>query len=173
MRHLLLLRHAKAIAHARGGEKDIERELAPRGRRDAGVLGRHMLGKGLRPDLALVSASARTRETVALLMAQWPAPAPLDIQRGLYLAEAPALLEALRAAPDDVRTLMVVGHNPGMADLAFNLTAAGDPDARMRMMAGFPTCALAVFEFPGESWAELTFQGARLVDFVTPKHLDA
>ena len=131
-----------------------------------------MLGKGLRPDLALVSASARTRETVALLMAHWPAPAPLDIQRGLYLAEAPAMLEALRAAPDEARTLMVVGHNPGMADLAFNLTAAGDPDARMRMMAGFPTCALAVLAFPGESWAELTFQGARLLSFVTPKHLD-
>jgi len=132
-----------------------------------------MLGKGLRPDLALVSASARTRETVALLMAQWPAPAPLDIQRGLYLAEAPAMLEALRAAPDEARTLMVVGHNPGMADLVMNLTAGGDPDARMRMMAGFPTCALAVFEVKADSWMELTFQGARLVDFVTPKHLDA
>jgi phosphohistidine phosphatase len=170
MRHLLLLRHAKAVAHSKGG--DIERELAPRGRREAGLLGRHMLGKGLRPDLALVSASARTRETVALLMAHWPASAPLDIQRGLYLAEAPAMLEALRAAPDEARTLMVVGHNPGMADLAFNLTAAGDPDARMHMMAGFPTCALAVFEVKAGSWAELTFQGARLVDFVTPKHLD-
>ncbi len=131
-----------------------------------------MLSKGLRPDLALVSASARTRETVALLMAQWPAAAPLDIQRSLYLAEAPAMLEILRAAPDDARTLMVVGHNPGMAELALNLTAGGDPDARMRMMAGFPTCALAVLECPCESWAELTFQSARLVDFVTPKHLD-
>jgi phosphohistidine phosphatase len=131
-----------------------------------------MLGKGLRPDLALVSASARTRETVALLMAQWPAAAPLDIQRELYLAEAPAMLEILRAAPDEARTLMVVGHNPGMADLAMNLTAGGDPDARMRMMAGFPTCALAVFEVKADSWMELTFQGARLVDFVTPKHLD-
>ena len=151
----------------------MERELTPRGRRDAGVLGRHMQAKGLRPDLALVSASARTRETVALLMAHWPAPAPLDIQRSLYLAEAPAMLEALRAAPDEARTLMVVGHNPGMADLAMNLTAGGDPDARMRMMAGFPTCALAVFEVKADSWAELTFQGARLVDFVTPKHLDA
>jgi len=132
-----------------------------------------MLGEGLRPDLALVSASARTRETVALLMAQWPAPAPLDIQRALYLAEAPALLEILRAAPDDAHTLMVVGHNPGMAELAMNLTAGGDPEARMRLMAGFPTCALAVLAFPGESWTELTFQGARLVDFITPKHLDA
>lgn len=173
MRHLLLLRHAKAVAHARGGEKDIDRELAPRGRRDAGLLGRHMLARGLRPDLALVSASARTRETAALLMAQWPASAPLDIQRALYLAEAPAVLDILRAAPDKARSLMVVGHNPGMADLAFNLTAAGDPDARMRMMAGFPTCALAVFEVKLDSWAELTFQSARLVEFVTPKHLDA
>lgn len=131
-----------------------------------------MLGEGLRPDLALVSASARTRETVALLMAQWPAPAPLDIQRALYLAEAPALLEILRAAPDDARTLMVVGHNPGMAELAMNLAAGGDPEARMRLMAGFPTCALAVLAFPGASWTELNFQGARLVDFITPKHLD-
>ena len=132
-----------------------------------------MLGKGLRPDLALVSASARTRETVALLMAQWPAAAPLDIQRELYLAEAPAMLEILRAAPDEAGTLMVVGHNPGMAGLAMNLIAGGDPDARMRMMTGFPTCALAVFEVKADSWMELTFQGARLVDFVTPKHLDA
>ena len=133
-------------------------------------MGRHMLALGLRPDLALVSASARTRETVALLMAQWPAPAPLDIQRGLYLAEAPAMLEAIRAAPPQLRTLMLVGHNPGMADLAFNLTAGGDPQARMRMMAGFSTCALAVLEVSCGS-EDLTFQGARLTDFMTPDHL--
>ena len=168
MRHLLLLRHAKAVAHAKGG--DIGRELSHRGRREAGLMGRHMLALGLRPDLALVSASARTRETVALLMAQWPAPAPLDIQRGLYLAEAPAMLEAIRAAPPQLRTLMLVGHNPGMADLAFNLTAGGDPQARMRMMAGFSKCALAVLEVSC-GWEDLTFQGARLTDFMTPDHL--
>ena len=132
-----------------------------------------MKDHGLLPDLALVSTSARTRETTALLMAHWPAPAPLDIQRKLYLAEAPSLLEALRAAPDEVRTLMLVGHNPGLADLALNLTAGGDPHARVRMMEGFPTCALAVLEVPAQHWEELDFQGARLLDFVTPHHLDA
>ena len=132
-----------------------------------------MLSEGLLPDLALVSPSARTRETIALLMAQWPAPAPIDIQRPLYLAEAPALLDALRAAPDEARTLMLVGHNPGLADLALNLTAGGDPKARMRMMESFPTCALALYEAPVEHWAELGFHGARLRDFLTPDHLDA
>ena len=171
MRHLLLLRHAKAVAHARGG--DIERELSHRGRREAGLLGRHMQTRGLRPELALVSASARTRETVALLMAQWPAPAPLDIQRGLYDASASTVLAAIGAAPPEIRTLMVVGHNPGIADLAINLTAGGDPRARLRMMEGFPTCALAVLEVPAENWEDLTFQGARLLDFVTPGQLDA
>ena len=131
-----------------------------------------MRAQGLRPDLALVSPSARTRETVALVMAEWLAPAPLDIKRSLYLAEAATMLEALRAAPPEARTLMIVGHNPGMAELALSLTGGGDPHARTRMIEGFPTCALAVLEAPVEAWEDLTFQSARLVDFVTPRHLN-
>lgn len=136
------------------------------------MMGRHILARELRPSLALVSPSARTRETIALAMAQWPAPAPLQIQRAIYLADAPALLDVLREAPDEARTLMLVGHNPGLADLALNLTAGGDPRARMRMMEGFPTCSLAVLEVPVAHWMELTFHSARLKDFVTPAGLD-
>ncbi len=170
MRKLLILRHAKAVAHAKGG--DIDRELSHRGRREAGMMGRHMLARDLCPSLALVSPSARTRETIALAMAHWPAPAPLQIQRAIYLADAPALLEVLREAPDEARVLMIVGHNPGLADLALNLTSGGDPHARMHMMEGFPTCALAVLEFPAEHWMELSFHSAKLRDFVTPAGLD-
>ena len=169
MRHLLILRHAKAVPHRSG---DIDRELTNRGRREAGLMGREMLARGLLPDLALVSPATRTRETIALAMAHWPAPAPLQINRAIYLAEAPDLLNLLRAAPDEARTLMIVGHNPGLAELALNLTAGGDPQARMRMMESFPTCALALYEAPVEHWAELGFHSLRLKDFLTPDHMD-
>ena len=170
MRHLLILRHAKAVPHRSG---DIDRELTNRGRREAGLMGRQILARGLLPDLALVSPSTRTRETIALAMAQWPAPAPLQIDRAIYLAEAPALLDVLRAAPDAPQTLMIVGHNPGLAELALNLTGGGDPQARMRMMEGFPTGALAVMEVPADHWGELSFHGARLKAFITPRGLEA
>lgn len=170
MRQLLIFRHAKAVPHRIG---DIDRELTNRGRREAGLMGREMLSRELRPDLALVSPSTRTRETAALAMAHWPAPAPLKIERAIYQADAPGLLDILREAPDEARTVMIVGHNPGLADLALNLTAGGDPHARMRMMEGFPTGSLAVLEAPIDHWMELTFHGARLRHFITPSGVEA
>ena len=100
-------------------------------------------------------------------MAQWPKSAPVEFHRSIYLAEATTLLDELRNATDDAAAVMLVGHNPGLAELAHALVARGEPRARIRMMDGFPTCSLAILDFEIDHWHELSTYGGHLVDFVT------
>ena len=169
MRRLLLLRHAKAVPHSKGG--DIARELSPRGRRDAERMGRFMFEAGLLPDAILVSPSVRTRETLAMLTSRWPEATIVDTRRALYLGESTTLLEEVQEAPEDARSLLVIGHNPGLAEFALALTREGEPRARMRRMDGYPTCALAVLDCEISTWRGLTFHKGELMDFVTPDRI--
>lgn len=156
------MRHAKA---EQGGRTDFERELASQGRRDATVAGTWCASQGYEPDHAWVSAATRTLQTWAAVAegAGWTLEASTD--RGLYAAGVDTALDLLRGTPGDVRTVLVVGHNPTMASLAQLLDdGEGDPGATEEMSRGYPTSALAVFEYDGE-WAELAFTSARLVAY--------
>lgn len=161
-RLLALLRHAKAEQH---GPTDFERPLAERGHQDAAVVGAWLVGEGFEADHALVSAALRTRETWASVAAaaEWDLDAEVD--RGLYAAGPDTALDLVREVDDDVRRLLVIGHNPTIAVLAQLLDDGdGDPDLAEEMMSGYPTGAVAVFEVGG-SWADLGEGGARLVGF--------
>lgn len=166
---LLLLRHAKADRPP--GVSDLDRPLDARGRAAAPRMGAYLAAEGLRPDLALVSPSRRTRET-------WEAAAealgvvPTQIVPAIYEAPPEALLDAVRAAPAEAGTLILVGHNPGIEALADMLVASGPRAARSRLAGGFPTAALAVITFAGEDWSAVGRTG-RLERFVRPKDLDA
>ncbi len=141
MRHLLLLRHATAKARSPAG--DFERALTPGGRADAARLGAWLLAKELIPDAALVSPSRRTRETADLVLAGLPgAPRPV-FNEALYNADAETLYAL--AEGSKARCLLIIGHNPGIGELAAAL--AGEEAARLA--EGFPPCALAVFEVAG------------------------
>lgn len=160
MHQLLLLRHAKAAREA-PGQPDRDRPLAPGGQRDAAALGQTMRRLGLTPDLVLVSPALRTRQTLAALE-PWedtPLVEPMD---PLYLADAATLAALLAEVPETVRSLLLIGHNPGLHDLARRLaaTAPGAP-----VEARFPTAALAEFALPGR-WDRLA--GARLIRFLPP-----
>jgi phosphohistidine phosphatase len=125
---------------------------------------------GLRPDLVLCSAARRTRDTWALMAATLGEPRTTYLDE-IYEAEAGVLLTAIRRAPADARRLMLVGHNPGLEELALDLIASDDHDGRQSLSDKFPTAALAVIDFDIESWRELTPARGRLTLFMTPKCL--
>jgi phosphohistidine phosphatase len=156
------MRHAKAEQH---GPTDFDRPLADRGHRDAAAVGVWLAGEGFEPDHALVSAALRTRETwvAVAAAADWDLDAEID--RGLYAAGPDTALDLVREVDDDVRGLLMIGHNPTIAVMAQLLDDGdGDPDLAEEMMSGYPTGAVAVFEVDG-SWADLEEGGARLVGF--------
>jgi phosphohistidine phosphatase len=170
MRRLIVFRHAKAVAHDEAA--DHERALTARGRRDAAAMGGYLASEGLRPDLALVSTSLRTRET-------WEEAAPalgpveLRLDRTLYLAPPNLLLTLVQALPDAVLSAMIIGHNPGLEELASLLTGFGDRYALARMRDKFPTSAVAVLDLPSEHWASAGPGAARLDRFVVPADAEA
>jgi phosphohistidine phosphatase len=161
-RQLVILRHAKAEQFA---SSDHERELTDRGHRDAEEAGVWARETGLRPDHAVVSSAARTRGT----WSSFSAGAELDLEpvidRSLYSAGTDGALEIINAAPEDARTVLLIGHNPTMAYLVHLLDDGGaDADLFTRVSAGFPTAALAVLDVPC-AWADLDVGGARLSAF--------
>lgn len=164
MKTLYLLRHAKAVPESPLG--DAKRDLAKRGRKAAKAMAEFLSKLEPRPELALCSTAARTRETLELVLPALDPPPTVSYEDGLYLAEARELLERLRKLPKNSRAVLLVGHNPGLHELGARLAA--DPG---RLVEGFPTAALAVLQIPG-SWAELAWQQARLSLLQTAKALN-
>ena len=159
MKRLLLLRHAKAVPH--GTMNDFERVLAERGRSDMAALARHLGGLDPRPDLALVSPSARTRETWEL--AGLP-DVPVRFEEPIYEASPGTLVRLVQSLPETVRLPILVGHNPGFEELAGSLDAATP-------LRGLPTAGLVLAEWPVDRWPDVAFGTGRLVDLVTPATL--
>jgi phosphohistidine phosphatase len=174
MRRLLLLRHAKTESNAPSG-RDQDRRLDDRGRRDAaeigGWIGRHPPA----PDAVLVSTAVRAHQTWEIA---WEAmkrlvPKPkVETLPELYGADPVQLLQAIQAAcARDPKRLMLVGHNPGMHELALALTGGGDAAAHKALAENLPTSGLAVFDFAIDDWADVAFRRGRLVQFLSPKLL--
>jgi phosphohistidine phosphatase len=168
---LWLLRHAKAVI-AESDMDDFDRPLERRGRDAAARIGRHLARRGLRPDLVLCSPSARTRETLELVADALGGEIQTQYAGELYLAEASDLLGCLEKVTDDAGSVMLVGHNPGIAELAAELARRGDPEPLEAMRRKFPTGALAELRPVEPRWNRLG-RGCELVSFVTPKRLDS
>ena len=146
MDRLILLRHGKAEADAASG-KDFDRALTDRGRRDVLLVAQALAQAGVRPDLVLVSPAARTTQTWAAMAELFPS-ARVEQAAALYDIAPDALLQLARNEAGGAGTVMVVGHNPGLGQLAAWLAqdAPAGP-ARIRIMEGFPTAAAAVIGF--------------------------
>jgi phosphohistidine phosphatase len=171
MRRLLLLRHAKSSWDA-PGLADLDRPLAPRGRRAAPRMAQLMVERRWLPDFVLRSPAERVRETWQLMAPRLREHIPCRTLRTLYPGAPSRLLTALRRAPDDAQTLLLIGHNPGLAALATSLCGAGAKKARERMSSKFPTAGLAVIDFDLARWADVAAGAGRLEAFVRPKDLD-
>ena len=170
MLRLLLLRHAKA-ERSRPGERDHDRRLAERGRADAPKLGAYMAKHRLAPDRVVVSTSARTRETWSLAAAAMTGKPKVVFEERIYESTHHALLQVVKETGPKIRTLLMIGHNPSLHELAVQLVATGDIETRQRLLEGFPTSGLAVIEFALDGWDKVHPQAGRLEHFVTPRSL--
>lgn len=169
MKRLILLRHAKAAAKDPG--RDFERPLAPRGHAQMKAVAAYLAAHaadGLRPDIAFVSPAARTRETWTRAKL---AGVTMHFEPRIYEASTGALLSIVRAADEAVGTLLLVGHNPGVEDLAGKLVGSGDEATRSRLKASFPTATLAVIDLEVGAWREVGAGAGRLERVVTPADL--
>jgi phosphohistidine phosphatase len=174
MRRLLLLRHAKTESAAPTG-RDQDRRLDERGHRDAAEIGGWIARHPPYPDHVMVSPAMRAKQTWELAWAamknQMPPP-QVDFLPELYGADAAQLLQSIRtASATDPKRLLLVGHNPGLHELALTLTGGGDAAARQALYNNLPTSGLAVFDFPSDDWNDVAFRRGQLVLFVSPKLL--
>jgi phosphohistidine phosphatase len=172
MRQLLLLRHAKS-SWEDPNLADHDRPLDPEGQSAAKILRAATARLGLLPQLVLVSSARRTCETLELLQPLGGSP---TVRRSadLYLASPHEILDALREVPPDTGSILVIGHNPGLHDLAMMLAGAHGMSigslGSKKLARGFPTAALADFAIAGD-WRGLP-EGARLTRFLTPQDLE-
>jgi phosphohistidine phosphatase len=171
MRRLLLLRHAKT-ERAVPGERDRDRKLMKRGRADAPVIGAYMAHHDLVPDLALVSPAARAQETWTLVAACF-AKAPRMVADDRIYNANPEKLIGVIGETRKARTLLVVGHNPGLHDLAVQLIASGDVEAREQINEKLPTSGLVVIDLPFDDWSLVHAHAGRLERFVSPRLIAA
>lgn len=170
MRKLFLLRHAKS-SWDDPGQADHDRPLAERGKTAAKRMARYMERERLRPALALVSTSQRTRATWDRIESAMEG-VPVSIEDTLYEASRGDLLHRLRKLDDHIASVLLLGHNPGMERLAQALVGhTGEPEALARLEAKFSTGALAEIELRIEHWQELEAGCGALVRFIRPKDL--
>jgi phosphohistidine phosphatase len=172
MRRLLLFRHAKA-ERSEPGMPDLARVVMERGRRDAVKIGAYMAAHGLVPDRVMLSPAQRVQETWKYTATAFrPAPAAMMVEK-LYDATPHTIFAVIKDAPPSAHTLLVVGHNPGLHELALMLVASGDIDARERLREKLPTSGLVIIDFAFDDWGKLHPQSGRLERFVSPKSLEA
>jgi phosphohistidine phosphatase len=176
MRRLMLLRHAKTENDAPSG-RDQDRRLDDRGRLDAAEIGSWIAGHPPFPDSVLVSPAVRSHQTWDIVWEKIKGTVPppkLEFVPELYGADPSLLLQLIHStAADDSRRLLLVGHNPGMHELAFALTGSGNAAARKTLADNLPTSGLAVLDFDIDDWRDVSFRGGRLELFVSPKLLKA
>ena len=174
MRRLMLLRHSKTENDAPSG-RDRDRRLDDRGRRDAAEIGGWMGRHPPFPGSVLVSPAVRAHQTWEIAWQAMKALVPepqVELVPELYGADPSQLLETIRdASAADPKTLMLVGHNPGMHELALALTGSGDAAGRKALADNLPTSGLAIFDFGIDDWADVAFRRGRLVRFMSPKLL--
>ena len=163
-RRLVLVRHAEAASAL----VDRDRPLSSRGERQAAAVGTWLAQRGLAPDRVAVSPARRTLQTWDGMRTALGAVPERVVEERIYDNTVDGLLDVVRETAEDVRTLVLVGHNPAVGTLAHLLDdGEGSREARARLDAGFPPASVAVFDVPA-SYAELVGGGAALVDVANP-----
>jgi phosphohistidine phosphatase len=167
MKHVYLLRHAKSSWKTRG-VPDHDRPLAPRGRRAAKAIAGHLLERSIEPELVLCSTARRARQTLERIEPVLGT-AVVRFEPELYHAGAHTLLDRLRAVDDTVDSVLLIGHNPAVQQLALQLA---HPTRELRELeAKFPTAGLATLVFPDPGWRALAPHSGELTEFVRPRDL--
>jgi phosphohistidine phosphatase len=172
MHQLILLRHGKAV-RGTADISDHDRALTPDGRRTVAAMGTAMRRAGLTPDVILVSAALRTQQTLDALE-PWEDRPNIETMPGLYMAGSLQIRDILGDLPETVRSVLVIGHNPGIQELAQMLAGAAGSDpaspALARLGNEYPTAALSEFLIT-TAWHKIGAAGATLQRFLLPADL--
>jgi len=172
VKNILLLRHAKS-AWKDAALADHDRPLSRRGERAAKAIADQIVAHAPRPDLILCSTATRARQTLAPLAKRLTSPGPpVSLEKDLYLVPEDALLARLQRLPDEIGTVLLIGHNDGIGNLAADLAGRGKAAIVAALQQKFPTGALAVLQAPARRWRELAVGSAELTDFVRPRDLE-
>jgi phosphohistidine phosphatase len=171
MRRLFLIRHAKAEPSV--GRDDYERRLTDRGRADARRVAAALAARHMMPDRLIHSRAARARETAEILAAEWKRKVELREEPGLYDASLASLLALTRALSNDHTRVGLVGHNPGLGELATALTGSGAHRETRRLAAKYPTGAVAALDFSAPRWKDVERNSGLLALYLTPAELEA
>ena len=166
---LWLLRHAKSSWDDPTLE-DEDRPLAPRGARAADRMRDYLDRERIRPDLVLCSSALRTRQTLARVLPALGPELEIQIEPSMYTFHAVELLDRLRRIDEGIASVMLIGHNPAIQELAVRLADRGD--GLDRLVQKFPTGGLAELELPSDAWWELGERGGVLTRFMIPRELD-
>lgn len=167
-KYLYLLRHAKASSDT-STLADHERPLAPRGRRAAALLAEHFDRSDIRPEMILCSSATRTRQTLEPIATSMGLAERVHVDPGLYGATAEEVLSRLRAVDGQVTSVLVVGHNPGLQDLAVAL-AGDDRETVGRLRWHFPPGTLVTVT-AGDTWRQLSPATAQVTSVIIPDQL--
>jgi phosphohistidine phosphatase len=165
MRRLILFRHSEAVHSS--GFRDHERPLTDAGRKDAAHAGAHLAALNLPVDLVLLSDSQRTRETWEIAGAHLASRPESRLEKSLYEAQRRDLMDLARAQPDSVKCLILVGHNPSVAEFAAHFSGSGEREALKRLAKGFPPGGIAIFEIEDGEWRKLRWGDGSLTHFLT------
>ncbi len=172
MKTIGLFRHAKSDWHdARA--RDFDRPLNQRGRIGAALMGVHIREEGTRWDRVIASPAARVTETIECAAQAAHSRIPINWDRRIYLASSATLLDLLREQDGELRSILMIGHNPGLEDLIFDLVPDdGSSPLRETVEAKFPTATFAILEADVERWRDLEDGTARIVHLTRPRDLD-
>ncbi len=169
MKSLTLLRHAKSD-WTDAVQRDFDRPLNDRGRRAARTVGAYMRGEGLTFDAVIASPALRVRDTLDEVERGYARALAPAFDEDLYLASASTLLDIVRAFDPEAARVLLVGHNPGLEELALELAAHADSPLRHEVEIKYPTATLAEIALDADRWEDAG--SGRLVRFVRPRDLD-
>jgi phosphohistidine phosphatase len=175
LKRLLLLRHAKS-AWDNAELPDAARPLSKRGKRTAPLIGQFIAKEGFTPDLILSSSAKRATQTMKRVREAFGEQAKHATLDELYMATPREILTTICDQAGDANTVLVIGHNPGLGDLAAWMVSDGDTADMRRLKEKFPTAALAVIDLPIDHWRDVDDTATnnwngRLARFVTPRDL--
>ena len=172
MKTLGLFRHAKS-GWADPRARDFDRPLSERGTRGAALMGKHIRDFGVRFDRVLASPAVRVGETIELASKAFGRSFPVEWDRRIYLASSATLLDLLRGVEGDPAAVLMVGHNPGLEDVIFDLVPDdGTSPLRDEVETKFPTATFAVLQLDIANWGDLAEGSAKLTHMTRPRDLD-
>lgn len=162
------MRHGEAKPQS-PGEKDHDRALALRGRKVAEIVGAHLARTGAAPSLVLCSSARRAVETFAAIRPYLPASVAESVEQGLYLASSDELLERICAVDADRDAVLLVGHNPGIGRLAYEISRPVASPEYDRLSRSFPAGALVTIRFDADRWEDVRPESGHVEEFIDSK----